>query len=399
MDAQIQAAEEELSGLADELEAWLRLSALPVWWSVGANLTQGGYHEALDGAGRPVDRPRRARVQTRQTYVYAEAAHRRWSGPGAYAVEHGLRFFIDRFQRSDGLYRASVAAADGAVVDDTAQLYDQAFAMFAFAAAYRVVEAKDEIATRARAVRARLKSDRAHAAGGYVEHGGQSPFASNPHMHLLEAALAWEETAPDPEWRTFSDDIVELALSRLIDAETGQLYEYFDETWTPIAAMGGPVFEPGHQFEWAWLLERWGHLHKRNDAKVAVRRLFEAGCRGVDTKRNVAMDVLSRDWTPVKTTARLWPQTERMKIALVLCEGAAPADRVAYLREAIAATRGLMQYLDNPLPALWRDKLSVDGSFLDEPAPATSLYHIAVAVLELVRVAKGFARQSAQRRA
>jgi mannose-6-phosphate isomerase len=112
----------------------------------------------------------------------------------------------------------------------------------------------------------------------------------------------------------------------------------------------------------------------------------------VDAKRNVAMDVLSRDWTPVKTNARLWPQTERMKIALALSESGAPGERAAYLREAIAATRGLMPYLDNPLPALWRDKLAADGSFLDEPAPATSLYHIAVAVFELIRVAEGFAR-------
>jgi mannose-6-phosphate isomerase len=32
---------------------------------------------------------------------------------------------------------------------------------------------------------------------------------------------------------------------------------------------------------------------------------------------------------------------------------------------------------------LWRDKQKADGSFVDEPAPASSFYHILCAIYEL----------------
>jgi len=68
----------------------------------------------------------------------------------------------------------------------------------------------------------------------------------------------------------------------------------------------------GHQFEWAWLLGRWATLRGNADADKAARRLFEIGSKGVDPKRGVAMDELDEEFRPVRPTARLWPQTERL---------------------------------------------------------------------------------------
>jgi mannose/cellobiose epimerase-like protein (N-acyl-D-glucosamine 2-epimerase family) len=31
----------------------------------------------------------------------------------------------------------------------------------------------------------------------------------------------------------------------------------FDESWTRAPDLAGRLVEPGHQFEWAWLLMRW----------------------------------------------------------------------------------------------------------------------------------------------
>ena len=39
--------------------------------------------------------------------------------------------------------------------------------------------------------------------------------------------------------------------------------------------------------------------------------------------------------------------------------------------------------LDTPARGAWRDKLGPDGTFVDEPAPATSFYHLMMAILEL----------------
>ena len=87
--------------------------------------------------------------------------------------------------------------------------------------------------------------------------------------------------------------------------------------------------------------------------------------------RGVAIDELDDAFKVRSARARLWPQTERLKAALILGEAAHAAE----------ALKGLRAYL---LPAgLWRDKQDGDGRFVDEPAPASSLYHIAAAWLQM----------------
>jgi len=56
--------------------------------------------------------------------------------------------------------------------------------------------------------------------------------------------------------------------------------------------------------------------------------------------------------------------------------------------QTLRAARGLAQYLDVPARGAWRDKLRVDGTFVEEPAPATSFYHLMVAILELTSHAR-----------
>ena len=364
----------ELPALTEELRRWLFGTALPVWWALGADHDRGGFHEKLDGDSRPVTAPRRARVQARQIYSFATAGDLGWNGPWRSAVEHGLDYFLGRYRRPDGLFRALVGA-DGAALDDTAMLYDQAFALFAFAASASVLpERAEHLTADARAVVETLRASRS-AERGFTEAGGPTPFQANPHMHLLEAALSWEALDPAGPWRGLADEIVELCLSSFIDLESGALREFFDERWSPAPGVDGRIVEPGHQFEWAWLLERWVRLRGEAAAGRAARRLFEVGRRGVDPLRGVAMDALLDDLSVHDASARLWPQTERLKASLILGEDA----------EAAAAARALKGYLDIPAAGLWRDRLAVDGRFVEEPAPASSLYHIVCAIAEAVR--------------
>ena len=44
----------------------------------------------------------------------------------------------------------------------------------------------------------------------------------------------------------------------------------FDADWRPLAGLTGRLVEPGHQFEWAWLLERWSRLRGRADATTCA---------------------------------------------------------------------------------------------------------------------------------
>ena len=147
--------------------------------------------------------------------------------------------------------------------------------------------------------------------------------------------------------------------------------------------------EPGHQFEWAWLLTRWGRLRGDPWALEAARRLFAVGERGLDPARGVAIDELDDTLRPRSSRARLWPQTERLKAALILAEAGKGEERGRLIEGAGAALRGLWLYLAPT--GLWRDKLEPDGVFETEPAPASSLYHIVAAYRQLRETTTGFA--------
>ena len=117
---------------------------------------------------------------------------------------------------------------------------------------------------------------------------------------------------------------------------------------------------------------------------AAARRLFAIGERGVDQRTGATVNDLFDDFTVADPDARLWPQTERLKAALILADGEPDNARKArYLAAAAEAGTALMGYFDGLAPGLWRDKLKADGSFVDEPAPASSLYHIICAFAEL----------------
>jgi mannose-6-phosphate isomerase len=48
----------------------------------------------------------------------------------------------------------------------------------------------------------------------------------------------------------------------------------------------------------------------------------------------------------------------------------------------------LLKYLQTPLHGLWYDTMDVDAKFIDQPAPASSFYHIVGAIAELERTLK-----------
>ena len=361
---------------------WLFDAALPLWWSNGADHANGGFQELLDPSGSVVAAPRRARVQARQVYVYATAGAMGWQGPWRAAVKHGLDYLLGRYFRPDGLVRASVSPA-GEPVDEEPVLYDQAFGLLALSAADDSGGASD----RARALIAAI-DDRFRLDGlGYGSGDPARPFQSNPHMHLFEASLAWMARDPSARWSDLAERIAHLAMSRFVDASTGALREFFDACWAPASGVDGTIVEPGHQFEWAWLLYRWGRLTGSAAAIAVADRLFEIGAgHGLDRARVVAINALDDGFAPLDPSARLWPQTEWIKAALLAAESSlSDRDRDRHLSQALDGIAGLKRYL---LPnGTWRDKLGVNDVFVEEPAPASSLYHIVGAIAEVARVA------------
>ncbi|GAA0645451.1 AGE family epimerase/isomerase [Brevundimonas lenta] len=360
---------------------WMRTAALPLWATLGTH-ADGAFVETLTLEGRAAETRRRARVQSRQIYVFARAGAQGWAGPWRERVERGLNRFLDGYVRADGAVRNALNT-DGSVLDDAALLYEQAFALLALSAVHAAGIETARCEAQAAVMLERLLAERLPN-GGWRE-GGDHPFQANANMHLFEAAQAWAARGVDPRWDDIADAVAELAMTRFIDADGGFLREFFDADWRPAPGEDGRLVEPGHQFEWSWLLSR--HALARGDDRImaAAKRLYVHGLRGVDPRRGVAVDELDDSLSIRSGRARLWPQTEWLRAALAMADLAEGSEREQRLAEARKAATALALYLQPN--GTWRDKLEASGAFVDEPAPASSLYHIVGAFDQVCRAA------------
>ncbi|MDB5568819.1 MAG: N-acylglucosamine 2-epimerase superfamily [Hyphomicrobiales bacterium] len=377
-----------LGAASVRLTRWLFDDALPLWTSVGVDQGAGAFVEAISLVdGTASRKPRRCFVQPRQVYSLIEAGRLGWTGDWRACAARALDWHLASFRLPDGTF-AHLADAQGAVLDARFDLYDQPFVLFGLAhAAQAMPERRAACEEAAGALLAGLRASYAHPERGFHESAPPAePLRANPHMHLLEAALAWEDAQGGPQWAALADDLMELALTRLIDPRGGRLREFFDSAWAPLPGDRGRQIEPGHQFEWAWLAHRWASRRARPDALRAARRLFDVGAaHGVCPARKVAVLEINDDDSPRVPLARLWGQTEWLKAALALAGDAQGAERSRYLSSALDAVRATELFLSSAPPGLWRDKLDERGAFIDEPAPASSLYHLVCAIGELSR--------------
>jgi mannose/cellobiose epimerase-like protein (N-acyl-D-glucosamine 2-epimerase family) len=365
---------ERAQAASKRLDAWLLERAYPLWADVGFDSATGRFREKIALDGTPVHLPSRGRVPPRQIYAFSVAPEFGWTGDARGIVRKGLDRFIQDHLRPDGLSRpiGGEGGNDGPI-----ELYDQAFALFGLAAAHPSTEGGLE--RKATGLRLALRAKLSHPAGAFrTEWPPRTPLSSNPHMHLLEASLAWAALTPDPAWPALAQEIVDLAGDRFIDPDSGALREFFAEDWRPAEGLAGRIVEPGHQYEWAWLLLRWAE--RTGDARLrqmALRLIEVAETHGVNEQRGVAVDQLLDDLSVHRATARLWPQTERIKAGSL---AARLTGQDSYWDMAAEAAEALEGYLRTPVEGLWRDVLLPSGDFAEEPAPASSLYHIVVAL-------------------
>lgn len=365
---------------------WLSKDALPLWLENGFDPESGGFHERLSREGAPVATDlRRARVQPRQIYCFAAAGLRGWPGKWKPAVLSSLDWFERTYRRADRLF-GNVARSDGEVLDESFDLYNQAFAIFGCSFIARAFPDRAvEMEEAAGEILSVLALDYKHPLAGFHESNvPRVPLCSNPHMHLFEACLSWEEIAERPtRWSNMANEIAYLAMLKFIDQETGALREFFDVNWAPLPGDKGRVVEPGHQFEWAWLLARWGEKRGNAHAVAYARKLFQIGIEyGIDTERNIAVMALNDDFSVRDNIARLWPQTEWLKAACILARLHSGEARQVYLSAAIQACKAIEKFIDTSTAGLWHDKITSDGSVVIEPAPASSFYHIVCAILD-----------------
>lgn len=369
----------ELALLRERLIRWLTQSGYPCWAHYGIDPRSGGFFEALSQQGRGLGTPRRARIHPRQIHAFSQAHRFGWRGDAFQIVRRGIDYFTRSYRRPDGLFRTLVDA-QGAPLDERALLYDQAFALLGHAGAAVTLTTPEIFERRALALRELIERRLGADGGGfYSQEGARGRRDSNPHMHLLEACLVWAEIGSDAGWRAWSEQLIDLALSRLIERDTGAVREHFSPSWEPHPGEAGRIIEPGHQFEWAFLMLRSPWAREQSVQRAALR-LIAAGERGVH--HGVAVNSLLDDFTVHDADARLWPQTERLKAAVLAAQATGEA---RYGSMACAAASSLLPYLATPVSGLWFDLQRPDGTMVDAPAPASTLYHLVEAIAALER--------------
>jgi mannose/cellobiose epimerase-like protein (N-acyl-D-glucosamine 2-epimerase family) len=385
----------EASEVGTELPGrdWLRQVLIPRWIERAVQPGRPGFVEWLDPAAAVQDAGavRTTLVTARLTYVFSHA-HLLDAASGALAVaRHGFAFLRDACRDKQGRF-LHVVGEDGAPIDDRTDLYDLAFVLFAMAWFHRATQDEEALAI-ANEVIGFIERELAHPEGGFAEDTlGTLPRRQNPHMHLLEAFHALAEATGDPRWLDRASGIVRLARERMVDSETGSLGEFFTDDWRPALGAAGALREPGHHFEWTWLLLHHWRLTGDVQARDLADRLYGFGIRhGLDDGSAgpiAAFDGVDRSGQLVAATKLLWPQTEAIKAFLA---------RIELLGDADAARR-----LDIHLGALFRDfvalgtglwfnQLTRAGAPAQSLIPVRVLYHLLLAMAELERVRPGMA--------
>lgn len=358
----------------NRIRDWLFGQALPLWAEAGID-SQGRFHETLDFDARPVTGlARRTRVQARQVYVFAEASALGWT-EGEAVARAGLDALIRDNRREDGLWARATDDA-GAILDPTPDLYDMAFVLFALAAAHRVLKdarARALALETLAAVEARM-ADPVH--GGWQEAlPPVLPRRQNPHMHMLEAMLAWRATAPDPAFDAAARSVLDLFQRRFFDREHLMLGEFYERDWSVRPGSEGQCVEPGHHMEWVWLLgeaERLG----LPDQGAAARALYAGALTCGVRADGLAVREISRIGQVRDGGVRLWAQTELLRALRLRGD----RDRAARLIDRLFET-----HLATETPGLWFDAFDAAGRPRDAVVPASTFYHLMTAFSALLR--------------
>ncbi|MCB5174176.1 AGE family epimerase/isomerase [Microvirga lenta] len=358
---------------------------LPFWAERAYDPKHGGYFTELTHEGHPVSEDRRfCLVQARMLYTFSHAYWLSREDWALAAAERALDFMLRRLKQPDGAFATAAYLRGNEEKFDLVDFYDQAFVLFGLAWWHRASGDADALPLARAALSALDRSLKDAAHGGWKEATKQNgPRRQNPHMHLLEAMIAWFETSGDEVWLVPAREIIRLFEDRFFDASTGTLREFFNDDFSPAPGLAGQIREPGHHFEWVWLLHHYDRLTVCDGLIDAAERLYKTARRcGVDHEGSV-VEAMDPQGEVLRSGRLLWPQTEAVKAALARTEflDADPSEADYFLATMMAT------HFPGAGP-LWINHISSGGEPLSEGVPTRLLYHLTLCIAEYERVRK-----------
>ncbi|MDP3257427.1 MAG: AGE family epimerase/isomerase [Bosea sp. (in: a-proteobacteria)] len=368
---------------AGTIESWLTGTLLPGWLHRVWSADRPGYVEMVSPDGLALESDARSTLVTaRLAYVFSHA--HLLGVPGTLdAARHGMDFLWHGCRRPEGHF-SHRCTARGEPVDPKSDFYDLAFVLFACGWFARA-SGESVWLERAEAVMGFIQTTLAHPEGGFAEDTlGSLPRRQNPHMHLLEACHALAESGGGDRWLARAESLVRLMQERMLDAGTGSLGEFFTEDWQPAAGRAGQIREPGHHYEWTWLLHHHDRLTGDRKARAAALSLYSFADRyhGRDPAHAVVNEI-APDGSLLDGACLLWPQTEYLKALAVRVEFEHDAEAAARLDPHLALV--FTRFVDRG-SGLWINRIDAAGAPDRGAVPVRVLYHLLLAMVEVVRV-------------
>ena len=209
---------------------------------------------------------------------------------------------------------------------------------------------------------------------------------------MLEACLHWEIKGNSQihQFRNIADEIVELAISKFIDKDKGFLYELFNKDWSIPDKKEFLIIEPGHQFEWGYLLLQWSLLRDNYKVYKYAKNLINIGEQfGISNLNSSVVNSINSNLSLEDANCKLWPQTERLKVWSLIVRNHKNfnfelQESKNSLSKSISNLSTFLQKKENK--ALWEEILDINGNFINIPNKASSLYHIVFAISNLNKV-------------
>ncbi|MGF1751709.1 AGE family epimerase/isomerase [Vibrio cionasavignyae] len=358
---------------------WLTQHALPRWIKTQSNQT-GIFAEGLLSDGREFNHDLlRFRVQPRQVYVFAHATELGFID-GREQVCTAIETGFPNFGSEALGYRFSITTNDDEC-SRSINLYEQAFALLGFAWHYKLTADEDSL-TSMEATYQHLATqlwDAEHG-GFFLTKGHTLSKGQNPHMHLFEALMVSYEHTDNSIWLERATQIYQLLCTRFLQGD--HLAEFFQADFS-LDPKTGTHIDPGHHYEWIWLLN---HYEKLTGVNVnnAINTLFSFTQQHGHNTNGLVRDEIYASGQPLRPTSRLWCQTEYLKACIALWErDPSDANRAAISQ---AVEQIFIHYLNPAKSGLWVDQVDEMGHPINEDSPASSFYHLFLAFSELLRL-------------
>jgi mannose/cellobiose epimerase-like protein (N-acyl-D-glucosamine 2-epimerase family) len=375
----------QLQAIADQLRDWMFDHAWPLWSAQGLHESYR-FHETLDFAGCPSgDHESRVRTQARQVYSFALAYQLGWNRElAANIVMRAVPVLLDSVFREDGIAGRRIDVETGRLTDATGDLYDTAFCLMALAQSRDIIGyafADEHIGLVLGSVDKELRLE---AANGYRE-SLPEPLSrlQNPHMHFFESLLLILEKTRNTDILERAEELYEFINRLFFDRDARLIREAITVEGSDVSS----GYDPGHSMEWVWLM---GYRSRLCGCELPdfAYDLYERACEANVRYGNTRMR-LSTDDHLVDSTVRLWSQTETLKGHLCIAELGRAQNSVSAIDAAAKCASDIHDYwLDAPVRGGWLDQSDEKGELVATGMPASTGYHLYLAIAELARVAR-----------